>query len=107
MESYPMSNDPELQLFIAERDRLFRNPDAVDALAWWHKHTAEAPSDHRVPLAAVHKARLHWLDATDAMLAESKRWLEANGFDLTWQGIPPLNPEQRDSERALLGKPPL
>jgi hypothetical protein len=99
--------DPELKLFLAERDRLFLNPNPVDALAWWHKYTAEAPTDARVPLAAVHKARLQWLDATDTMLAESKRWLEANEFGVDWQGAPPLSPDQRDIDRARVGKPPL
>jgi hypothetical protein len=97
----------ELQAFLAKRDALFRNPNALDAAMWWYDHTAEAPSDHRVPLAAVHKARLQWLDATDTMLAESKAWLEANDFDTSLQGAPPLTPEKRDADRAALGKPPV
>jgi hypothetical protein len=61
-----------------------------------------------VPLATVHKGRLQWLDATDAMLAESAAWLDAHGYNVEGlRGMPPLTPAERDRQRAFQGKPPL
>jgi hypothetical protein len=98
----------EFQAYLAERDALFRNPNAADAAKWWARYITKAtPVDSSVPLAGVHKARLQWLDATDAMIAESKAWLEANAYQLDWKGAPPLTPEQRDADRISLGKEPL
>jgi hypothetical protein len=57
-----------------------------------------------VPLIAMHKARLQWLGATDAMLAESMEWLIARGYETTMQGAPPLTPQRRDAARALHDK---
>jgi hypothetical protein len=50
---------------------------------------------------------LQWLDATNEMLEESIRWLTEHGYKTSWQGAPPLTPEQRDADRKMLGKPPL
>jgi hypothetical protein len=100
--------DEELKAYLAKRDALFRNPNTIDALAWWAESMGNvAPVDPLVPFAAVHKARLQWLDATDDMLAQSKLWLAENGFQADWKGAPPLTPEKRDAERAALGKPPV
>lgn len=99
--------DEELKAHLAKRDALFRNPNALDALAWWHENVPEAPVDATVPLATVHKARLQWLDATDDMLAQSIMWLEANGYHTDNKGAPPLTPERRDADRAAIGKRPL
>jgi hypothetical protein len=99
--------DKELRTMLAERDALFRNPTLEAAQAFWLKSNFETWKRPDVPLAATHKARLQWLDATDHMLAESIEWLKANGYELTMKGAPPLTPEQRDAERRFLGKPPL
>jgi hypothetical protein len=101
-----MGND-DLKAHLARRDALFRQPNALDAAIWWMENSPEAPADNRVPLAAVHKARLQWLDATDDMLAQSKLWLTENGFATDFKGAPPLTPTMRDAQRAALGKPPL
>lgn len=97
----------ELKAFLAERDALFRNPRAREARRLWEKQGNPPPETPDVPLATVHKARLQWLDATDAMLAESIAWLTARGYLTSWRGAPPLTPKQRDADRATLGKPPL
>jgi hypothetical protein len=97
----------QMQAFLAERDELFRNPTLDGALAYWKDHDYPPPVDPNVPLATVHKARLHWLGATDAMLQESQEWLLANGYEATIAGSPPLTPETRDAERRSHGMPPL
>ncbi len=103
-----MSNNDELKAFRAKRDELFRNPNDADVLAWWHEAFGNvAPVDPLVPMAALHKARLQWLDATDTMLEQSKLWLVEHGFTAEWHGAPPLTPERRDADRKLLGKPPV
>lgn len=96
-----------LESFLAERNALYRNPTEEAAAAFWVKRSFAPPVDPTVPLATVHKARLQWLEATDAMLAESAAWLKAHGYETTTHGAPPLTPEQRDADRAALGKPPL
>jgi hypothetical protein len=55
----------------------------------------------------IHKARLQWLDATDAMLAESQQWLKDNGYLATMKGATPLTPQNRDAQRMQHGRPPL
>lgn len=97
----------DLTKFKAERDALFRNPTLEAATAHFRKHGLPF-SDPLVPLAATHKARLQWLDATDDMLAESERWLIENGCSaMIWNGVRPLTPAQRDIERMMHGKRPL
>jgi hypothetical protein len=97
----------ELKLLLEERDELFRNPTFEAAQAWWDKNRFDAPKHETVPLAAVHKARLQWLDATDAMLEESVKWLLDHGYETTSKGAPPLTPERRDADRVILGRLPL
>jgi hypothetical protein len=100
--------DEDLKARLARRDALFRNPNAADAMTWWNETMGTFPPHHPlVPMAACHKARLQWLDATDTMLEESKAWLAEHGFRADWQGAEPLTPEQRDAQRAALGKPPV
>jgi hypothetical protein len=99
----------EIEEYNRKRDSLFRDMTLEHALKLW----AESPDrDTRlarpdVPLAAAHKARLQWLDATDAMLTESVIWLTEHGYETTLNGAPPLTPERRDADRKLIGKPPL
>jgi hypothetical protein len=96
-----------LEKFIAKRDALFRNPTAEAARTF----APEPPggwSDRKWgPLAAVHKARLQWLGATDEMLEESVKWLKDHDYETSMRGVPPLTPEWRDAARATLGIPPL
>lgn len=103
-----MGKDDDLKAHLARRDALFRQPNAADAMAWWNETMSNIPPhDPLVPLAACHKARLQWLDATDAMIAESMAWLQANDYGTDMNGAPPLTPERRDADRISLGKKPL
>lgn len=99
--------EKQLKAFLAERDDLFRNPTLEAAHAYWKEQGFPQPVVPDGPLAVVHKARLHWLDATDTMLRESREWLAANGYEDTLKGAPPLTPETRDAERKARGFPPL
>ena len=91
---------------MAKRDALFRNPTLEGAKALMTE-PPEGWASPDTPLAAVHKGRLQWIKATDAMLAESKRWLIAHGYLPEFFGFPPYTPETRDAERAQRGLPPL
>ena len=103
-----LSDEPGRKAYLTKRDALYRNPNAADALAWWHESQGNIePVDPLVPLAGVHKSRLQWLDATDDMLEQSKLWLAENGFQAEWRGAPPLTPERRDADRVSIGKRPL
>jgi hypothetical protein len=97
----------KLTEFMEERDALFRNPTLAAATAYWREQGFPLPEWPDVPLAMVHKARLQWLEATDAMLAESARWLKDNGYLTTMRGTTPLTPQTRDAQRMQLGRPPL
>ena len=99
--------EKQLAAYLAERDALFRDPNPQAALAHWKKYGAPRPVAPSVPLAAIHKARLQWLDATDAMLQESREWLEAHAYETDLRGAPPLTPETRDAQRKALGRLPL
>lgn len=99
--------DAALRDFLALRDNLFRNPTPEAALAYWAMQGFPAPAKADVPLASVHKARLQWLDVSDAQIAESLQWLREHAYEPTWRGAPPLTPDQRDIDRAEIGKPPL
>lgn len=98
--------DDEVAAWRAARDELFRNPSLEKAKAF-----LPAPPggwlDPEGALAAVHKGRLQWLEATDAQLAESIGWLEARGYCTSWEGAEALTPQRRDADRAILGKGPL
>jgi hypothetical protein len=98
---------PKLAEFWAKRDALFRAPTLEAATAYWREQGFPLPARPDVPLAMTHKARLQWLEATDAMLVESQRWLKDNGYLSTMRGTAPLTPAARDSQRMQLGKPPL
>lgn len=102
-----MIDEEALRAFLAERDALFCNLTMETATAYWEKQKFPTPVDSTVPLASAHKGRLQWLDATDAMIAESMQWLLARGYEPTLMGAPPLTPESRDAQRKLLRKPPL
>lgn len=99
--------DEELKAWLEKRDALLCNPTLEVATAYWIENKFPTPERFDVPLAMVHKARLQWLDATDAMLAESIAWLTSHDYEPTTNGAPPLTPERRDADRISLGKPPL
>ena len=99
--------DEELKAFLEKRDALFRNPTLEAATAYWKENNLPPLERFDVQLATVQKARLQWLDATDAMLAESIAWLTSHDYDVTLKGAPPLSPERRDADRISLGKKPL
>jgi hypothetical protein len=98
----------EIKKFNQKRDAVFRNPTIEIARKYWEDSGFKQDwVRDDVPLAAVHKARLQWLEATDEMIAESMEWLFVHGYENTWQGAPPLTPERRDADRVTLGKLPL
>jgi hypothetical protein len=106
-----MKPGADFQAYLAKREALFRNPTLegatalmVDAGVSVDLGALERPD---VPLAALHKARLQWLGATDAMLAESIGWLTMRGYQTSSRGAPPLRPERRDKQRAARGLAPL
>lgn len=102
-----MSKDLKtLKDFLRRRDDLFRNPTLKGAEAFF-SHASTDWTNPLSPLAAVHKARLQWLDVTDAMIAESIAWLIAHNYKTTLKGAEPFTPETRDIERAIHDKPPL
>jgi hypothetical protein len=101
----------DFQTYLAKREALFRHPTLEGATALMEESGSgvdpaalERPD---VPLAALHKARLQWLGATDAMLAESIGWLTTRGYQTSSRGAAPLTPERRDQQRAARGLPPL
>ena len=99
--------DEEFKKMLAERDELFKNPRVKAARLYFEKHGYPVSAHPDVPLMAVHKGRLQWLDATDAMIEESMKWLTDRGYHTDMQGAPPLTPESRDADRVSLGKKPL
>ena len=99
--------EKQLAAYLAERDALFRDPNPQAALVHWKKYGYAKPVAPSVPLAVIHKARLQWLDATDAMLQESREWLEAHAYETGLRGAPPLTPKIRDAQRKALGRLPL
>ena len=99
--------EKQVAAYLAERDALFRDPNPGGALAHWKKYGYPKPVAPSVPLAIIHKARLQWLNATDAMLQESREWLKEHNYELDVRGAPPLTPETRDAQRKALGMPPL
>ena len=64
------------------------------------------PAHPTVPLATVHRVRLQWLDATDAMLADSRAFLFDHGY-AAGLNIRAYTSKTRDAERAKRGLAPL
>ena len=95
-----------LDEYLAAREALFRNPSDEGARVWWTLEGYAPPAHPTVPLATVHKARLQWLDATDAMLAESRAFLFDHGYE-AGLNIPAYTSKSRDAARAKLGLAPL
>jgi hypothetical protein len=95
-----------LDAYLAAREALFRNLSDEAARAWWRSEGYAPPAHPTVPLATVHKARLQWLDATDAMLAESRAFLFDHGYE-AGLNIRAYTSKSRDATRAKLGLAPL
>lgn len=99
--------------WIAARDKVMMNPTLENATEWvrYNEQRMGMPpmpfKRETVPLAAVHKARLQWLHATDEMLKESLKWLTEHSYRTTFRGVPALTPESRDYQRKCLGMKPL
>jgi hypothetical protein len=101
-----MAMKQTLDEYLAAREALFRNPSDEGARALWSSEGYAPPAYPTVPLATVHKARLHWLDATDAMLAESRAFLFNNGYE-AGLNIRAYTSKSRDAARVKLGVAPL
>lgn len=94
-----------LNTYLAAREALFRNLSDEAARAWWTSEGYAPPAHPTVPLATIHKVRLQWLDATDAMLAESRAFLFDHGYDTVH--IRAYTSRTRDVARAKCGLLPL
>ena len=83
---------------------LLRNPTLEGATAYWESKGLVPPENPLDSLAAVHNARLHWLEATNVMLEQSKNWLTRHNYSLGYFGLSPMTPERRDLAREILRK---
>jgi hypothetical protein len=100
-----MSN--QLKEFFEKRDALFNNPTVEGALAFGPSPPGGWLDPTNGPLAAVHKARLQWINVTDKQIEESMHWLTMHNYETSSKGAPPLTPERRDEERKQRGLQPL
>jgi hypothetical protein len=76
--------DPDERLFRRRMDALLISLDPKEARALYDEFMAPRhgpPLREDVPLAAVHKARMHWPKSTDAMKALSLAWLAGHGYE--------------------------
>ena len=101
-----MAMKQTLDEYLAAREALFRNPSDEGARAWWRSEGYAPPAHPTVPLATVHKTRLQWLDATDAMLAESRAFLFEHGYE-AGLNIRAYTSNSRDAVRGKLALAPL
>src|SRR5271166_6622363 len=101
-----MAMKQTLDAYLAAREALFRNPSVESARVWWKAEGYAPPAHPTVPLATIHKARLQWLDATDAMLADSRAFLFDHGYK-AGLNIRAYTSKTRDAERAKHGLAPL
>ena len=95
-----------LKEYLVAREAVLRNPSDEAARAWWASEGYAPPAHPTVPLATLHKVRLQWLDATDAMLADSRAFLFDHGYEAGFN-IRANTSRTRDAERAKRGLPPL
>ena len=95
-----------LNEYLVARETVLRNPSDEAARAWWASEGYAPPAHPTVPLATVHKVRLQWLDATDAMLADSRAFLFDHGY-AAGLNIRAYTSKTRDTERAKHGLAPL
>lgn len=101
-----MTQDEQLTEYLKKRDKLFADPTLEEALKF-----APPPKggwmDPFGPLAAVHKARLQWLNVTDKQIEESMRWLQDHNYSPKFFEAEPYTPETRNAERRQRGLEPL
>jgi hypothetical protein len=70
----------EFRKWRRRRDALLESPTLAGALEFWDYKTLGKPERPDVPLAGIHKARLHWPKATPEQVAESRKWLADHGY---------------------------
>lgn len=91
-----------------ERNRVFDNPTPEAARAFCKLVGFPFGETDDEALALVHHWRLRWLDATDAMMAESAAFLAAHPeLAVKLKGPEPLTPLTRDIRRMESGRPPV
>jgi hypothetical protein len=95
-----------LNEYLVARETVLRNPSDEASRAWWASEGYAPPAHPTVPLAMVHTIRLQWLDATDAMLADSRAFLFDHGYK-AGLNIRAYTSKTRDAERAKHGLAPL
>ena len=93
--------------YLTALEALLLNPNEEPARAWWMSEGYAPPLHPGVPLATIHRSRLHWLDATDDMLAESRSFLFDHGGYDAGPSISVYTSKTRDAARAKRGLPPL
>jgi hypothetical protein len=93
--------------YLEKRDALFNDPTLEGAIALHPLPPGGWRDPINGPLAAVHKARLQWINVTDRQIEESMHWLQMHNFPNTFNGAPPFTPETRDEERRQRGMEPL
>jgi hypothetical protein len=83
--------DKQLAAFIKERDVILRSLDLEAYAAFRRKHDlTEMPlEDPSVPLAAMHKTRIHIDYFSEEEKAVSRLWLRKNGYTTNIMGVPP------------------
>jgi hypothetical protein len=101
-----MRIEQTLNEYLVAREAVLRNPTDAAARAWWASEGYAPPTHPTVPLAMVHKVRLQWFHATDAMLADSRAFLFDHGYECGLN-IRAYTSKTRDAERAKHGLPPL
>lgn len=70
-----------IQAFIERRNSILRRLDEVEFMVFMREIGAwETPVNPTVPLAAMHKCRLHVNEFTEAEKQQSRDWLKANGY---------------------------
>jgi hypothetical protein len=83
--------DKQLAAYIKERDVILHSLDVEAYAAFRRKHgLTETPlTDPSVPLAAMHKSRLHIGYFSEEEKAVSRLWLRKNGYTTNVMGVPP------------------
>lgn len=72
-----------VKAYTDKRDAVMRNPTNEGALRFWNYELLGPTARPDAPLAGVHKARLQWTGATEAMKAESRAWLREHGYSVS------------------------
>ena len=91
--------DDNTRRFLAERNRMMRQPDVPAAMAAAVKRgrpfrAADGMSAETIALASLHRARVQWRDATSEEIEQSKAWLRSLDFSVPVRG-PFVYPEEK------------